>query len=571
MYTPSSGSDSEFEFDEFGDDFAPNSALALFQHPRAGELRATLTESLPFCAGTLELPADSLSSLVLFYGKGESARRLDLSSNPALSALEHLERTCDPATFGVDHDRRSRDVLPVDEAYGKAGELDSRFFAFNLDVQRAGLLEAVRTGLFTGRDERKAVHAEPCTLNVYGKGSFFKSQSHKDTPSRGPSESMFGSLVLVLPTPHEGGELVLEHQGTKWTVDAAQVLSPLRVPHSTTSRLAYIASRSAVAHELAPVTAGHRLTVTYTLHLSASSPPSSSSPFSLSSSSELSLSLPRLTITHPRAAHAPTLEHALAALLADPTLLPRGGTLGFGLRHRCTSTWPVEFRPHADTDTDRDADTDTGLERLRLRGADAALVRACEARGLRAEVWAVWEWRDLAHDEREREGGMSGEAGTKEGGTGAGGGGEGGEGAGEGRGGGGGRGRGRALIAFPRVVRFDTHRYDDEGALWAKLCRRFDGVLLNARPSDLSSHAHPRVEGNEGGDGEEMGEGEGEGVEGGIEWREVRWVTALGDANRVRTRFAAAYGDEPELGCLDQRMCLLVEVGPVGARGCAGV
>ena len=58
---------------------------------------------------------------------------------------------------------------------------------------------------------------------------------------------MFGTLILVLPTPHEGGELVLQHQGKKWTFDAAQMLSPL--PHSSTPRLAYIAFFGDVDHE----------------------------------------------------------------------------------------------------------------------------------------------------------------------------------------------------------------------------------------------------------------------------------------------------------------------------------
>ena len=83
-------------------------------------------------------------------------------SRPTLSALERLEQTCDTATFGVDN----KDVL--DESYRKAKKLDSQCFGFSLDVERAGLLEAVRMGLFSGRDERKAIHAELYKLNVYG-------------------------------------------------------------------------------------------------------------------------------------------------------------------------------------------------------------------------------------------------------------------------------------------------------------------------------------------------------------------------------------------------------------------
>ena len=81
---------------------------------------------------------------------------------PTQYSLEHLEATCDPATFGVD----SRDVL--DESYRKAKKLNSQYFAFSLDIERAGLLEAIRMGLFSGRDEKKAIHAELYKLNVYG-------------------------------------------------------------------------------------------------------------------------------------------------------------------------------------------------------------------------------------------------------------------------------------------------------------------------------------------------------------------------------------------------------------------
>ena len=53
-----------------------------------------------------------------------------------------------------------------------------------------------------------------------GPGSFFK--AHKDTP-RG--ENMFGSLVVVFPTRHEGGALQLRHKGQEWTFDSAAITS----------------------------------------------------------------------------------------------------------------------------------------------------------------------------------------------------------------------------------------------------------------------------------------------------------------------------------------------------------
>jgi hypothetical protein len=36
---------------------------------------------------------------------------------------------------------------------------------------------------------------------------------------------MFGSLVIVFPTPHEGGALLLRHRGQEWIFDSDQALA----------------------------------------------------------------------------------------------------------------------------------------------------------------------------------------------------------------------------------------------------------------------------------------------------------------------------------------------------------
>ena len=46
---------------------------------------------------------------------------------------------------------------------------------------------------------------------IVGPGSFFK--SHVDTPK---GCKMFGSLVVVLPTKHEGGSFSFRHHGRGW-------------------------------------------------------------------------------------------------------------------------------------------------------------------------------------------------------------------------------------------------------------------------------------------------------------------------------------------------------------------
>ena len=88
-------------------------------------------------------------------------RRIDLLHAPA-AALDDLQRYCDPATFGV----AQKDVL--DTTFRKAGKLDRSHFALNFDVEHSGLLEVIRTGLFTGKEQGRPIRAELYKLNVYG-------------------------------------------------------------------------------------------------------------------------------------------------------------------------------------------------------------------------------------------------------------------------------------------------------------------------------------------------------------------------------------------------------------------
>ena len=71
---------------------------------------------------------------------------------------------------------------------------------------------------------------------------------------------MFGSLVIVFPTPHEGGALHLRHRGHEWIFDSGQALTA-----KSQSSIGYVAFFSDIEHEVAPVTSGHRITLTYNL------------------------------------------------------------------------------------------------------------------------------------------------------------------------------------------------------------------------------------------------------------------------------------------------------------------
>jgi hypothetical protein len=72
---------------------------------------------------------------------------------------------------------------------------------------------------------------------------------------------MFGSLVIVFPTPHEGGTLLLRHRGREWTFDSGHALSNKEEPS-----IGYVAFFSDIEHEVAPVISGRRITLTYNLY-----------------------------------------------------------------------------------------------------------------------------------------------------------------------------------------------------------------------------------------------------------------------------------------------------------------
>ena len=153
--------------------------------------------------------------------------------------------------------------------------MDASDFSVQLDLAGSGLMRIIEDQFLQSETENKYIRAELYKLNVYGdscrytspvppyltspihldKDSFFK--PHKDTP-RGTD--MLGSLVVIYPTDHEGGELVLRHKDLEWKFHA----SSLTVSQSSPS-LAYVTFYSDIEHEVLKVTSGRR--VTYNLYL----------------------------------------------------------------------------------------------------------------------------------------------------------------------------------------------------------------------------------------------------------------------------------------------------------------
>ncbi len=96
------------------------------------------------------------------------------------------------------------------------------------------------------------VKATPYKLLLYGKGGHFK--PHRDTEKLA---AMFGTLVVVLPSRHSGGELRVRHAGReeRFRFDAEDRLKSIQ----------YAAFFADCEHEVRPVKSGYRLCLVYNL------------------------------------------------------------------------------------------------------------------------------------------------------------------------------------------------------------------------------------------------------------------------------------------------------------------
>ncbi|EIW85815.1 hypothetical protein CONPUDRAFT_135362 [Coniophora puteana RWD-64-598 SS2] len=276
-----------------------------------------------YCSGVIPVPDDLM---LLYFGKGESTRRVDLG-DASLADLEALSNACEPAAFGLG------DQTVMDETYRKAGKLDCDAFATLFHPGDVGIREIVHNELLGGE---KDFTMELYKLNVYGKDAFFK--PHQDTPR---SEKMFGSLVIVFPTAHEGGEFVLHEKISSRIIDFSEILLSSKAP---VSFVGYIAFFSDTSHEVRPVKSGHRVTLTYNLYFT-DAPEQNTKP----------------SHTFPSSIQG-FLTKYLRKLTSALGVLPNGGYLVFGLRHK----YALKASQKADT------------LREYLKGSDDILARACD-------------------------------------------------------------------------------------------------------------------------------------------------------------------------------------------------
>jgi predicted 2-oxoglutarate/Fe(II)-dependent dioxygenase YbiX len=97
------------------------------------------------------------------------------------------------------------------------------------------------------------IEAEQYKLLIYEKGGFFA--AHRDTEK---TPNMFGTLVVNLPSEHEGGELIVSHGGQSYTYSFAD---------SDGFHPALVAFYADCYHEVKPVTSGYRINLIYNLSI----------------------------------------------------------------------------------------------------------------------------------------------------------------------------------------------------------------------------------------------------------------------------------------------------------------
>lgn len=206
----------------------------------------SLASSLADLLGQVQRPGDFYATGVAdIHLPGLEITGVGPVALPLLPAqAEQIIEVAERAPYG-----RGSDTL-VDTEVRRTWQLDAarvRIGGRRWDEDLAAILGRVTSALgVTGQ-----VEAALYKLLVYDTGSFFL--SHRDSEK---APGMFATLVVVLPSGHSGGELLIRHQGREVRLD---------LRHDEPSEVAYAAFYADCRHEVLPVVSGYRLALVYNL------------------------------------------------------------------------------------------------------------------------------------------------------------------------------------------------------------------------------------------------------------------------------------------------------------------
>ncbi len=164
------------------------------------------------------------------------------------SQAEAIIGQCKQAPFG-----RGEQTV-VDTAVRRVWELEPAQFSIGNPQWEKSIEDAIQQiKSELGLSDSAVVH-EIYKLLLYQAGDFFI--PHRDTEKM---DNMFATLVVVLPSKHQGGELIINHDGQTRKFDFGG--------ETSAHTISYAAFYADCEHEVKPVTEGYRLCLIYNLAL----------------------------------------------------------------------------------------------------------------------------------------------------------------------------------------------------------------------------------------------------------------------------------------------------------------
>jgi predicted 2-oxoglutarate/Fe(II)-dependent dioxygenase YbiX len=205
-----------------------------------------LPRALATALSAVQRPGDFYASGTLdMHPLGLDVAGIGPVALPLLPAqAEQLVAVAEQAPYG-----RGAETL-VDTEVRRTWQLDAARVRISGRRWAEDLAQIVRD-VAAGLGVAGRVEAELYKLLIYDAGSFFV--PHRDSEK---APGMFATLVVVLPSPYTGGELVIRHKDHEARLDLRR---------DEPSEVAWAAFYADCRHEVLPIASGHRLALVYNL------------------------------------------------------------------------------------------------------------------------------------------------------------------------------------------------------------------------------------------------------------------------------------------------------------------
>ncbi len=165
---------------------------------------------------------------------------------------EALKTHAEPAPYG------QGTATILDETVRKCWQLDAAHLSFQ-SPEWPEFLELIATQIREDLGIKGRISLHPYKLLLYGPGGHFR--AHRDTEKL---DSMIGSLIVALPSAHDGGELLIRHDDREVLVDFSD--------DTRLRTFQYAAFFADCEHEVRPVRSGYRCCLAYDLRLDHGNP-----------------------------------------------------------------------------------------------------------------------------------------------------------------------------------------------------------------------------------------------------------------------------------------------------------